>query len=64
MKRNSSKTLTVAEAAQELGIGRNAAYEAAKSGQLPSIRIGKRILVPRAALQRMLDEAGSPGKAA
>lgn len=47
-------TATIAEAAQRLGIGRNAAYEAAERGDIPSIRIGKRILVPLAALDRML----------
>jgi excisionase family DNA binding protein len=49
-------TYTVDEAAKLLGLGRNHAYEAAKSGELPSIRIGKRILIPRAALERMLNE--------
>jgi excisionase family DNA binding protein len=47
-------TVTIAEAAQMLGIGRNAAYEAAKKGQIPTIRIGHRLLVPAAALERML----------
>jgi excisionase family DNA binding protein len=60
MAKEFSKTVTVEDAARELGIGRNAAYEATKRGDIPSIRIGKRILVPRAALDRML--AG--GKAA
>ena len=48
-------TYTVPEAAELLGVGRSAAYEAARSGQIPTIRIGKRILVPRAALDRLLD---------
>lgn len=48
------RTLTVPEAATALGIGRSAAYEAARTGQLPVIRIGKRILVPAVALERML----------
>jgi excisionase family DNA binding protein len=48
------ETLTIVEAANRLGIGRNQAYEAAASGQLPTIRIGKRILVPVVALNRML----------
>jgi len=48
------RTATVAEAAKLLGIGRNQAYEAARRGQLPAIRIGKRLLVPLAALERML----------
>ena len=48
------KTLTIPEAAQALGIGRNQGYEAAKRGEIPTIKIGKRILVPVAALERML----------
>lgn len=47
-------TITVAEAAERLGIGRNAAYEAARVGLIPSIRIGKRVLIPIAAFERML----------
>ena len=37
-------TTTVNEAARMLGISRNAAYEAARRGELPVIRIGKRVL--------------------
>jgi len=48
-------TLTVEETAKRLGIGRNQAYEAIKRGELPAIRIGKRLLVPEAALDRMLN---------
>lgn len=48
------KTYSIEEAAQLLGIGRNHAYEAAKRGEIPVIRIGKRLLVPKAALDRML----------
>jgi len=51
------QTLTVTEAAQALGVSRNKAYEAAKRGEIPTIKIGGRILVPRAALERMLDGA-------
>jgi len=47
-------TLTVQETATLLGIGRNSAYEAIKTGTPPSVQIGRRILVPRAALERML----------
>jgi excisionase family DNA binding protein len=54
-------TLTVEEAASALGIGRNSAYEAVRNGDVPSIRIGKRLLVPRAALDRLLAEAGRAG---
>jgi excisionase family DNA binding protein len=49
------KTTTIDEAAKVLGIGRNQAYAAAKRGEIPIIRIGKRILVLREPLKRMLD---------
>ena len=51
-------TLTVAEAGKALGISRGAAYQAAERGELPTIRIGRRLLVPRAALLKMLEGAG------
>ena len=51
------KTLTIEEASKALGVSRNKAYEAAKRGEIPTIKIGKRILVPRAALERMLQGA-------
>lgn len=47
-------TLTVKETAALFGIGRNAAYEAIKRGDIPALRIGRRILVPRAALGLLL----------
>jgi excisionase family DNA binding protein len=52
-------TLTVPEAAALLGVSRNVAYEAARSGELPAIRIGRRVLVLRARLEALLngDEA-------
>ena len=51
------KTQTIAETARALGIGINQAYEAAKRGEIPTIKIGKRILVPVAALERKLQKA-------
>jgi excisionase family DNA binding protein len=48
-------TLSVQEAATLLGLSRNVAYDAIARGQIPSIRIGRRLLVPRLALERMLD---------
>ena len=48
------KTYTVDQAAELLGIGRNTAYEAVRRGEIPTIKIGRRLLVPRAALERML----------
>lgn len=49
------QTRTVEEAAQILGIGRNQAYAAVRRGEIPSLRIGARILVPEAALNKMLE---------
>jgi excisionase family DNA binding protein len=39
-------TITVTEAAMLLGIGRTAAYEAARRGELPTRRLGHRLVVP------------------
>jgi excisionase family DNA binding protein len=49
-------TWSVAEAADLLGISRTSAYEAAHRGELPVKVIGRRMLVPRAALLRLLDD--------
>ena len=54
-------TISVPEAARRLGIGKNLAYEAIQRGELPSVKVGGRILVPLAALARMLSEAGQQG---
>jgi excisionase family DNA binding protein len=51
------QTLKIEEAAKVLGISRNTAYDAVKSGQLPTVKIGRRFLVPKAALERMLESA-------
>lgn len=48
-------TLTVDEAARLLGIGRGAAYEAIHRGEIPAIRIGRRLLVSRYALEKMVN---------
>jgi excisionase family DNA binding protein len=49
-------TLSVEEAGRLLGIGRGLAYEAARSGQIPTIRLGRRLLVPRGRLLELLGE--------
>lgn len=51
------QTMTIEEAAKALGVGRNKAYEAAKAGQIPTIKIGKRRLVPIVAFEKMLKGA-------
>lgn len=52
------KVLTIPEAAEELGISKGSAYAAARSGKIPTIRIGRRLIVPRVAFDRMLEQAG------
>jgi excisionase family DNA binding protein len=49
-------TITVEEVAPLLGISRNSAYEGVASGAIPSLRIGRRILVPVGQLKRLLGE--------
>ena len=53
---NERLTVTVAEAARMLGIGRSSAHEAVKKGQLPTIVIGRRILISRKGLEAMLEK--------
>jgi excisionase family DNA binding protein len=48
-------TISVEEAGRILGVSRGAAY--AKDGSIPTIRLGKRLLVPKAALEKMLNVA-------
>lgn len=50
-----SETYTIDEVAALLGIGRNTAYEAARRGDIPLIQIGKRMLVPKAAFNLLLE---------
>jgi excisionase family DNA binding protein len=45
------------EVGRILGLSRPSTYAAAKNGEIPTIRIGGRILVPRAALERLLNGA-------
>jgi excisionase family DNA binding protein len=48
------RVVTLNEAALILRISRTSAYQAAKTNEIPTIRIGRRLLVPLAALERML----------
>jgi excisionase family DNA binding protein len=50
-------TLTVTQAAELLGLSRNAAYQAIERKELPALRFGRRLVVPRAAIERLLAEA-------
>ena len=50
-------TFTVEEFAAAVGIGRNLAYDSVRSGAVPHIRVGRRILIPRVAVDRWLSQA-------
>ena len=45
----------VPEAGALLGLTRNASYDAARRGDLPTVRIGKLLRVPKAALHKLLE---------
>jgi len=47
-------TLSIPETAKILGIGRNLCYDRVKTGEIPVLKIGRRLLVPRAALEKLL----------
>ncbi len=55
--------LTIEEAARVLRIGRTAAYDAARRGDIPAVRIGRSLRVPRARLEELLggDAEGNDG---
>ena len=47
-------TISVEQAAHVLGLGRTAAYEAARRGEFPTRRLGRRVVVPVPALLEWL----------
>ena len=55
MTRDGRLVLSVTEAAGLLGISRGLAYELVARGELPSLRLGRRIVVPRRALEVLLE---------
>jgi len=58
MKINPPKTLSVPEAGKRyFDLGKNASYEAARRGELPVLRFGRKLRVPVVALERLLNEA-------
>lgn len=49
-------TFTIEETAKRLGIGRQLAYNRVKTGEIPVIKIGRRLVVPRRALEKLLEQ--------
>jgi hypothetical protein len=63
--KSDEKTLSVPEAGRRyFGLGEYASYKAAKRGDLPVIKIGKRLRCPVVALERMLEAAAPKTEAA
>jgi hypothetical protein len=56
-------TVPVETAGKALGLGRNSAYQAVKGEQIPSIRLGRKIVVPTAPLRQMLGLEGAQAPA-
>ena len=54
LMRGERTVITVEEAAQALGLKRTATYDAVRRGQLPSLRLGRRLFVPVPALLFLL----------
>lgn len=48
---------TVEQVAGILGMGRSTAYDAVRRGEIPHLRVGRRVLVSRAMLDRWLGES-------
>lgn len=55
------RTMSVPEAGKHLGMGKNGSYAAAARGDLPVIKIGRRLRVPVRALEKLLDTAAKIG---
>jgi excisionase family DNA binding protein len=47
-------TYTITEVAELLGISRTSAYECVHRGEIPSLRLGRRLLVTRAGFEQLL----------
>lgn len=54
-----SLTLSVSEAAELLSVSRDLVYELVAQGELPALRLGRRILLPRRALEELVDRAAT-----
>ena len=59
MEEKDKLVYTVTEAAELLRISRPTAFMGVKKGQIPHIRVGTRILIPAAAIRKLLENAGT-----
>lgn len=59
MNEHDGLTYTVEHCGRLLGLSRGAAYSAANRGEIPVLRIGRRLVVPKRAFLRLLDSVGT-----
>ena len=64
MDRNERLVMSAVEVAAALGISRAHVYELIARHELPSLRLGRRIVVPRRALERLVEGTADDGQAA
>ena len=57
MENSERLILTARETSQLLGLSRSSVYQGMLTGEIPHVRIGKRKLIPRVALEKLLSEA-------
>jgi excisionase family DNA binding protein len=55
LAREERRTISIGEAARLLGVSRQSAYTYAQDGLIPVIKLGTRLLVPKAAFDRLLE---------
>lgn len=56
MSDDGKAVLSVPEAGKRLGCGRSLAYELARTGRIPTIRLGRKLVVPREAFEQWMAE--------
>jgi len=58
MNTETKRVYTMAEVAKILGVSLNFCYMMARAGKIPSLKIGRRVMVPSAMLEKMLNLEG------
>lgn len=60
MNNNTPDTITIEEAASRLGCSKPSVYEGIRRGNIPGIKLGRRLVIPRAAFEAMLTQPAKP----
>ncbi len=59
MENEKTLLLDADDACRVLNVGKNTLYRLVKEGMLPTVKWNKKVLIPRAALEKMLSETGN-----